>query len=85
VHQTLLLRRAQSAGNLRNNFQRHQSRNRSLALYEGLDGLPIDELHRIEIIVRLASEMENGRHIRMPERRRRTRLAQETLQGRVAV
>ena len=85
VHQTLFLRCSQGAGDLRSNFQRHQSWNRTLSLDKGLDGLPIDELHCVEIIIRLAPEVENGRHIRMPESRRRSRLAQKPLPGRLAV
>ena len=52
---------------------------------EGLDGLPLDEFHRIKISVALDAEMEDGADVAMPKLRGGPGLADEALAGDVAV
>ena len=85
MHQPLLLGGSQRACHLRGNFQSHQDWNSAFTLDECFDGLPIDKLHRIEIVVTFLPEMKDRRHIRVPERRGRTSLTQESLPGRLAI
>jgi hypothetical protein len=85
MDQALLLRCTQGTSHLRSNLQRHQDGDGAFAFDIGLDRLSIDKFHRIEIVIALSSEMENGRDIWMAERRGSARLAQKPLLGSFAV
>ena len=78
----MLFRRNERTGDLLGDIESKDAVERSLPFHPGKDRLAVDEFHRVEIAVAMLAQVENGRHVSMPQPRRDSRLAQKTL-GRV--
>jgi hypothetical protein len=73
----------QGASYLPRDLQRHPRRQRALPLDHSLEGLAIDELHRVEPRIAFSPKVNDGGDVPMPQLCRRARLANEALPGHV--
>src|SRR5258708_13616203 len=79
MHQTLSGCGPQCASYLEGDVQRLRRFQASFALHTSLDGLAVNELHDVEIVVLIGAEIEDRGNLRMPERRCGPGLPQKSL------
>ena len=78
MDEALLVHGSQTGGDLRRNFQRQLYIKPARAFDEILEGLSLDELHRVEVTLRASAQMEDRGNVRVTNAGRRTRFAQKT-------
>src|SRR6266481_5789009 len=79
MHQSLFGCSRQRTSYLERDVQRLDRFQASFALHTSLDGLAVNELHDVEIVVLIGAEIEDRGNIRMPERRCGPGLPQKSL------
>ena len=81
MHQSLFGCSRQRTSYLERDVQRLDRFQASFALHTSLDGLAVNELHDVEIVVLIGAEIEDRGNVRVPECRGRPGFAQESLSG----
>ena len=66
MHQLALFRGDERRRHLLGDFQRHLTLDRTVTLDNGLDGLAVDQLHRVIVALFMPPEVENRSHVSMP-------------------
>src|ERR1700751_1881244 len=79
MHELLFGGDSQSAGNLQPDIQSFERFKRTLPLDTRLKGLAVDELHDIEVLVILCTQIKHGGDIRMAQSGRSARLPKKPL------